>query len=59
MNSRMENILETLSLSHRYIHENGEICKEELFDCSFDNAEKVLVKKRAESKKYLENALQD
>ncbi len=59
MNSRMENILETLSLSQRYIHENGEICKDQLFDCSFENAEKVLVEKRTESKNYLKNALQD
>jgi len=57
MNSRMENILETFGLKERYISENSEIEESNLFELSFEYADKVLKEKIKESKNYLKNAL--
>lgn len=58
MNSRMENILETLGLEDRYVHENSEYNEKGLFEISFETAEAVLKEKRAESNSFLDTALQ-
>ncbi len=59
MNSRMENLLETFDLKDRYIPENTEYDKETLFEISFINVDNILEEKQKESKKYLENALEN